>query len=214
MTRKVLILEFSIVVAALAVTLVAWPHLPALVPTHWNGHLQPDGYSPRWSLFGFGPGFMAGVTLLTWLLPWLSPKHFEVENFRATYRQIMLILFGLMTYLYAVMVWAAFGHAIDAGRTIMGGVCLFLALIGNLLGKVRRNFYIGLRTPWTLANERVWNASHRFAAKTCVAGGLLGLLFCIAGLQNWALYSILAAALASVMFSLVYYKQLERRGEL
>jgi len=101
------------------------------------------------------------------------------------------------------------------GRAIIGGVCLLLALLGNLMGKVRRNFYIGVRTPWTLANERVWNATHRFAGKTLVAGGLAGLALTVAGLNGWpVMVALLAGALIPVGYSLVFYKQLERRGEL
>jgi len=214
MTRRIFVFEMLLVLAALAATAIAWPHLPASVPMHWNIHFQPDRYGSRGTLFLIGPGLMVSILVLTCLLPWLSPKPFGVDSFRAAYRQIMLILFGMMTYLYAVLLWAAFGQSLDAGRAIGGGVCLFVALIGNQMGKLRRNFYIGVRTPWTLASERVWNATHRFAARITVAAGLLGLLLSIAGLPILALFCVIAAALASVLYSLVYYKQLESRGEL
>jgi len=214
MTRKLFIFQFLVLAAALAATTILYPHLPARVATHWGVHGQPNGYSSKASLFFFGPGLLVIVMLLTGLLPWLSPKHFEVDSFRSTYRHIMIYLFVMIAYLDAVMLWLASGHAIDAGRAIVGGVCLFLALIGNLLGKVRRNFYIGVRTPWTIASERVWNSTHRFAARTLVAAGALGLLFAVLGLTSWPIFAILAGALAPVIYSLVYYKRLERRGEL
>jgi uncharacterized membrane protein len=214
MTRKVFILEMLLIAAALALAAIAFPRLPERIPTHWGLNLQPDGYSPRWSIFLVGPAAMAATMLLAWLLPWLSPRQFEVDAFRATYRQVMLMMFLVMTYIYAVMLWAGFGHPVNQGQAIVGGVCLFMALIGNVLGKVRRNFYIGIRTPWTLASERVWNATHRFAARTLVAGGLLGFAFTLLGLHQWPIFVLLAGALAPVIYSLVYYKQLERRGEL
>ena len=67
-------------------------------------------------------------------------------------------------------------HPIDLGRTLFAGLFLALALIGNVLGKVRRNFYIGVRVPWTLASDRVWNDTHRVAAWTMVGGSLVGFL--------------------------------------
>jgi len=80
---------------------------------------------------------------------------------------------------------------------------------------VRRNFFVGIRTPWTIANEQVWNATHRFAAKTFFAGGLLGLLAVILGAPFWLpLTAILVATLIPVIYSLKFYKQLEHRGEL
>jgi uncharacterized membrane protein len=214
MTRKVFVFEILLIAAAVAATVLVYPHLPDQVPVHWNIHSQPDGYGPRWTLFLFGPGFMAGVMLMTWVLPWLSPKRFEIDSFWRTYHLVMLLVFCMMAYVFAVMLWAGCGRAIDMGRAISFGVCLLFILIGNVMGKLRRNFYVGVRTPWTLTDERVWNATHRFAAKTFVAGGLIGLVLSIAGLFLWAILVPLAGALAPVVYSLVYYKQLEQRGEL
>jgi uncharacterized membrane protein len=120
----------------------------------------------------------------------------------------------MMAYIYAVLLWADSGRAIDMGRAFSCGICLFFILIGNVMGKLRRNFYLGVRTPWTLASERVWNATHRFAARIMVASGLVGLVFSITGMFLWAILVTLAGALKPVVYSLIYYKQLERRGEL
>jgi uncharacterized membrane protein len=214
MTRKVFVFEILLIAAALTATVVLYPHFPAQVALHWNLHMQPDGFGPKWVLYLMGPGFMAAVMGMTWLFPFLSPKRFEIDGFWRTYHLVMLLLFGMMTYIYAVLLWADYGRAIDMGRAIFCGVFLFIVLFGNVMGKLRRNFYIGVRTPWTLADEGVWNATHRFAAKTFVAGGLIGLALSLAGLYLWAVLMIVAPALASVVYSLVYYKQLERRGEL
>jgi immunity protein, SdpI family len=201
--------------AALVATVVAYPHLPGSVPTHWNIYGLPDGYGPKWELYLLGPGLMAGTLLLTRLLPWLSPRPFEVESFRSTYIQIMLIMVGMWAYLDAVTLWSALGHSVNAGRAILGGVCLLFALLGNVMGKVRRNFYIGVRTPWALASERVWNATHRLAAKTFVLGGLAGLALIALGLNGWPPFvALMAGALVPAVYSLVFSKRLERRGEV
>jgi uncharacterized membrane protein len=215
MKGKYYLIGMLLTAAVLASTVVAYPHLPGSVATHWNMRGEPDGYSPKWALFLTGPGLMAGTMLLMYVLPWLSPRRFEMESFRSTYLQIMLMLVAMMGYFSAVIVWAGVGHRLDVGRAIIGGICLLLALLGNLMGKVRRNFYIGVRTPWTLANERVWNATHRFAGKTLVAGGLAGLALTVVGLNGWpVMVVLLAGALIPIGYSLVFYKQLERRGEL
>jgi uncharacterized membrane protein len=201
--------------AALAATIAAYPQLPDSVPTHWNIHGQPNGYSPKWALYILGPGIMAGIVLLTWLLPWLSPKHFEVEGFRSTYLQVMLMMAGLMAYIYATTLWSGIGHKVNVGRTGLFGVCILFALLGNVMGKVRRNFFIGVRTPWALASERVWNATHRLAAKTFVAGGLAGLVLIAMGMNAWPPFvAVITGALIPVLYSLYFYKQLEGRGEL
>jgi uncharacterized membrane protein len=215
MTRKYYLIGMFLTAAMLVATLLAYPRLPNLVPTHWNMRGQADDFSAKWSLFLIGPGFMTALMVLFRFLPWLSPKHWEVDTFHSTYLYIMVILVSMMAYFNAVILWAGLGHAIDVGRAIIGGVCLLFALLGNVLGKVRRNFYIGVRTPWALANDRVWNPTHRFAAKTFVAGGVAGFALTLAGFEGWpAFTALMAGALTPVVYSLIVYKQLEKRGEL
>jgi len=215
MTGKYYLAGILLTAAALVATVIAYPHLPDAVPTHWDIHGLPNRYSPKWTLYLLGPGLMAGIVLLTRLLPWLSPKPFEVESFRSTYIQIMLMTVAVWAYIDGVILWAGAGHSVNEGRAVLSGVCLLFALMGNVMGKIRRNFYIGVRTPWALANERVWNATHRLAAKTFVLGGLAGLTLVAMGLSGWPTFAVLmAGALVPAVYSLVFSKQLQRRGEL
>jgi uncharacterized membrane protein len=193
----------------------AYPRLPDTIATHWNLHNVANGWSPKWVLFLAGPGLMVALMLLMRVLPWLSPKNFEVDSFRVTYLHIMVMVVCVAAYLQLLLLWSGLGHAMNIGRATIGGICLLFALLGNLMGKVRRNFFVGVRTPWTLANERVWNATHRFAAKTMVLGGLAGLAMTAAGVEGWPVLGVLlAGASAPVVYSLVMYKQMEARGQL
>jgi uncharacterized membrane protein len=214
-TQKYYLGAAAVTVAVFAGTVVAYPRLPAVVPLHWDAHGDVNGWGPKWSLFLYGPGLMALFVLLFSALPWLSPKKFELDSFRATYLYIMMTLVVLLAYIHLLVLGAALGVALDMTRAIMGGVCLLIALMGNVLGKVRRNFYIGVRTPWTIANEQVWNATHRFAAKTFFAGGVVGLLAVILRAPFWVpMSAILIGALSPVIYSLLFYKRLERQGNL
>jgi len=215
MTRKYYLIAMFLLAAALVATVVAYPQLPDYVPTHWNIRNQVNGYSPKWALFLFGPGLMTFMIAIFVGLPWLSPKQFEVDGFRATSLYIMVIVVSLIAYLHGVVLWAALGHRVNVGRAVVGGVSLLFCLLGNVMGKVRRNFYIGVRTPWTLANDRVWDATHRFAGKAFVAAGVTGLALTVIGVDGWLpLAPLVVGPIASVVYSLVFYKQLERRGEL
>lgn len=174
-----------------------------------------DDYSAKWTVLVIFPGLMLGTMGLMAALPWLSPRHFEVEAFRSTYIYIMVVVVAFMAYVQALTLRAAWSGQMNMNKAIMGGVCLLIALLGNVLGKVRRNFYIGIRTPWTIADERVWNATHRLGARTFVVGGLVGFLFAMAWNWPWlSLGSVLSGALVPAIYSLVYYKRLEHRGEL
>jgi uncharacterized membrane protein len=215
MTRKYYLIGILLTAALLMAILIAYPQLPNQVPTHWNMKGQANDYSAKWALFLIGPGLMAGTMLLFYFLPWLSPKQWQVDTFQSTYLYIMLVLVSMLAYFTGVTLWGGLGHAANVDRAIIGGVCLLFALLGNVMGKVRRNFFIGVRTPWALANERVWNATHRLAAKTFVAGGGIGLALTAVGVKGWPPFAaLMAGALIPVVYSLVVYKQLERRGEL
>ena len=198
-----------------AATFFAYPHLPDMVATHWNAHGVVDGYSPRWSLFVFMPAMMLGMVALFAALPWLSPRHFEVGSFAPTSSYLMLLIVGLLAYLHLVIVWKALGGPLDMMRATFGAVSVFFIAMGNVMGKVRRNFFIGIRTPWTLASERVWYATHRLAAKAFVAAGLVGLVVAFAHLPAWVWIAVaVASALLPLVYSLVLYKRLEKSGEL
>jgi uncharacterized membrane protein len=192
--------------------------LPEQVPTHWDVHGRPDAWTPRekaWPVFVTFPGLMALMIVLTLVLPWLSPKHFTVDEFRDTYGYVMMLLVVLMGYLGAVILAGAFHPEWDIIRPLVAGIFLFFALMGNVLGKVRRNFWMGVRTPWTIASETVWTQTHRVAAWLFVAAGLLGFAAVLAGVSLVACFVLLvAAALVPVIYSLVLYKRLERQGRL
>jgi uncharacterized membrane protein len=215
MTRRYYLIGLALVVAYCVAAALLYSHLPSRIPAHWNFHGQVDRYAGKWTLLIVDPGIMLGILGLFAILPWLSPRHFEVEPFRTTYLYIMVVVLTFLAFVNALKLRAAVSGQMDIHKAIVGGACLLVALLGNVMGKVRRNFYIGIRTPWTIANERVWNATHRLGAKTMVVGGLTGLILAIVGARpGLCLAAVLVGALVPAIYSLVYYKHLERRGEI
>lgn len=204
-----------LVLAAIVAFLVSYPHLAEQVPMHWNIHGAVDGYGPRYVLLLLGPGLMLGEMALFALLPRLSSKRYEMDSFQPTYLHLMLLVVSISGYFFAVVLWAALTGSVDIHRAILGGVSVLTVLIGNVLGKVRRNFFIGVRTPWTLASERVWYATHRMAGKLVAVTGLICLILALLGTAVWIWIAVLGTGLLTpVAYSLFHYKRLERRGEL
>ena len=214
MRRNYFLIAALLIVATLIVTLILYPGLPSRIPMHWNWHGEVNRNGDKWETF-LMPAAMVVVALLFAAMPWLSPRRFEVNTFRSTYLYVMLLALAFMAYIHALHLWAAFSKPLDINRALLGASFLLLILFGNVLSRVRRNFFIGVRTPWTLSSEKVWDATHRFAAKAFVVAGLLGLLSLVVSAGAIAgLVIIAAAGLASVLYSLAYYKRLERRNEL
>jgi uncharacterized membrane protein len=100
-------------------------------------------------------------------------------------------------------------------RGLLAGIFLFFALIGNVLGKVKRNFWMGVRTPWTLADPVVWDGTHRVAAWLFFATGIIGGVLAVISVNPVYCFVILmVGAVTPIFYSLVLYKRLERAGKL
>jgi uncharacterized membrane protein len=216
------IVSLVVALAALASSLYVVLHapdlLPANFPVHWNFEGKVDRTAPReeaWIYLLIMPEVMTLLTGLTLVLPWLSPRKFNPERFRATYDFIMGVIVVLMGYLHTIILLASMEWKLDIGRWIAGGMFLFFAILGNVLGKVRRNFWVGVRTPWTLASEMVWNQTHRFTAWLWAAMGVVGFVCALAGVPLIMCFvGVMVAALAPVLYSLILYKRLESIGRL
>jgi uncharacterized membrane protein len=215
MNKRHILLCLLLIAAASAATVWYWPQLPEQVPTHWNYAGQVDGHSRRATLWLLGPGLMAAMLALGVALPWLSPARFDLRRSGPTYAYMITVVVAMLGSVYAMVLAAILGGQVALPRALPALISLLYILFGNPMGKLRRNFYVGVRTPWTLASERVWYATHRLAGKLMVGAGLLGLLAATLDAPHWvALVLLLAAPLLPVLYSLLYYKRLERTHQL
>jgi uncharacterized membrane protein len=219
MPRRHILSSAALIVLALLAFVWAWPLLPQEVPIHWNHRGDVDGLAARWVLLMLGPGLMTGFVLLFIALPWLSPAKYAIEPFAATAGHLMFVLVALHGFFYALLLAVAIGLPIDTSRAMGFGAALLIGVVGNVMGKVKPNFYIGIRTPWTLANARVWHATHRFAAKAMVAGAAAGAVALLLPLHTPLALGLglalpLLGALLPVFYSLWLYKRWQRQGLL
>jgi uncharacterized membrane protein len=227
MTRWV-VAWFVIVGAAFAFSAWYGPRaldaLPERVPTHWDIRMEPNQWrsrdeiraNPFGILYGFPTG-MAAFAVLALALPWLSPRTFSVDEFRSTFDYGIALALGLMGYMHVVFLVGLLGGDGPSVKALFAGMCLFFALIGNILGKVRSNFWMGVRTPWTLASPKVWERTHRWTAWLWVAAGLSGFIFALVLPEPWTLAimpPLMIALLLPIPYSLILYKRLEREGKL
>jgi uncharacterized membrane protein len=216
-------MAFVLVLAAFGLAAYAHANVDEIpgdrIAIHWNIHMEPDGWVSKdqpFVTFYLLPTMLAGVIALgLFLLPWLSPRNFAVQDFRRTYDYVFFLVAALFLYMEAVILWAEFHDRALFDRAFLAGIFLFFALIGNVLGKVRRNFWMGVRTPWTLADPIVWDRTHRVAAWTFVATGLTGCVLVLCGVNPVVCFVlVMIGALSPVLYSLVLYKRMERRGQL
>ncbi len=221
MNRWYWIIAMLLTVFVWGVSAWFYPSLPQTIPTHWNIHGQVDGHGDKgWSLFLL-PLTNTAMLIFFWFLPALSPRRFEVDSFRSTYLFIMVATLALFAYLQVIILLATLQEVrggakwLDLGRAMLGGMFVFFGLVGSVMGKVRKNFYIGVRVPWTLASDRVWDDTHRLTAWLMTLGGVVGLVVVLTGLSLWLAIGVMTASvMIPVVYSFVHYKALERRGAL
>jgi uncharacterized membrane protein len=202
---------FAAFALALAATLVLYDRLPALTPVHWDIHGQVNGVVAKpWGPF-ITPLMIAGMASLAWVLPVISPKQFRIEPFAQAFDRIMLAVIALPALITASELAEALGAPPLIGRILPLSAGLMLIIIGDVLGKTTPNFFVGVRTPWTLASPEVWRRTHRLAGRFFVVAGLC---FVVAGVVGAGvlipIVVTLAAALAPVAYSYWLYRKLER----
>lgn len=215
MKVRFIVVCLVLIAVSSAITWHFYPALPESVPVHWNAAGEVDGVGPRAMLWLLGPGLMALVGLLGLVLPWLSPRRYGMTAFESTYLYSTGVVVALLAYIHVLVLIAATGGQVAMDRAVAAGICIMLILVGNPLGKVRKNFYLGIRTPWTLSSDRVWHATHRLAARLMVASGVMGLIGVLVGAPAWLLLLLMLWwAPVAVLHSLACYRRLEKAGTL
>ncbi len=166
-------LGFFVAAVALGFSAWAFAKLPASVATHFDVHGVPDGYSPRWVAAGLLPLIVLGLRMLSAVFPRIDPKSPNYEKFIETYWLLINSILVFLAVVHVVVIAYALEWPIPINRVIPIGVGLLFLVIGNYLGQVEPNWFLGVRTPWTLSSDRVWRKTNRTAGWLMVtAGGL------------------------------------------
>jgi len=205
-------------VAALTVAVVtsawAYPTLPATVPTHWNLAGQVNGYSSRFFAVAFAPAIAALMWLLMLVLPKISPRGFRLAESADAFYAAMLAVIAVIVVIHLMLVRAAVTGAQPSVTVLFLLLGALFVVIGAVMGRLKRNFWIGVRTPWTLANDEVWQRTNHLAGRLLVAGGLFIALSSFFPRIAIAVILIVLFVIAftSLAYSYVLYRRIEGFG--
>ncbi|MDB4874170.1 MAG: hypothetical protein JWM41_616 [Gemmatimonadetes bacterium] len=200
----------ALFVVAAAASIYAYPRLPDRVPTHWGVHGQIDGYGSKWMTLILMPLMVLGLWGLFRVLPTIDPRRENYARFADAYDLIVNSVLSLLVAMHLLIIAATLGVPINVSRVAVIAVGLLLIVIGNVLPRARPTWFVGIRTPWTLSNDRVWERTHRVGGYLMVIAGVLAVCFAfappeVAGPAVGVLGA--AAALGSVVYSYVAWKQ-------
>lgn len=196
-------LLWVIMIGLLVTAILIYPHLPEQVPRHWNIHGNVDAYSSRYFGAFFAPLLNIGIYLLLLFTPVLDPKKNNYPLFAKGYTAIRWGVILLLSALYVANILFTLGYSINISFTVKGLVAGLFIIIGNYMGQFRHNYFVGIKTPWTLANEEVWQLTHRISGRIWVACGLLCLAISFIN-AVWSGVVYLLAVLLMIIIPIVY----------
>ena len=182
MKNKLNWLVAALLAAPLIALLVLWNDLPARVPIHWNLRGEIDGWSSKTAML-LMPLIGLGIIVLLHILPRFDPKLRRAVGGPGRMQSVLAILRIALAAFFGVIFWmqlaAALGHTVAADRIVPAATLLLLATIGNYSANLRPNYFVGIRTPWTLESPETWRATHRLGGRMMFFGAvfLLALQF-------------------------------------
>lgn len=163
--KKTRLLALAIIALSFLLSLYFYPWMPEQVASHWNTLGQVDGYMPRaWGAFLLPTVSLALLGLL-WLIPLMDPLRRNIERFRGQYERFLLIFVLFFGYLHLLTLLWNVGVQFNLLAVLSPAFGALLYYVGVLTEHAKPNWFIGIRTPWTLSNEVVWERTHRVGGK-------------------------------------------------
>lgn len=187
-------------------------NFPDIIPSHWNINGQVDGYSTRFFGAWFMPILLIVIYLLFLALPKLDPKHEHYNNFSEAYHGIKNLFVVFMFALYVLIGLAGLGYNLPIGDIIPVGVGLLFIGMGHFLKSVQQNWWMGVRTPWTMESPTVWKKTNELMAKLMMIGGIL-IAMCVVSSNNIFKISLFVVAILLIAIVPVVYSYFAYRAE-
>lgn len=204
------IIIIALIIISAVIGLYYYNIMPAIMASHWNSQGQVNGYMSKfWGLF-LMPMITLVMYLMFLLIPKIDPLKKNIEKFRAHFDWFILLITLFLFYIYTLSIAANLGYGFNMTIMMLPALGILFIYIGFLLEHAKRNWFIGIRTPWTLSSDKVWDKTHMVGGKLFKAAGalaFLGLIF-----EKYALWIVIISVLWATLYTVVY-SYLEYRKE-
>ncbi|PJA63750.1 MAG: hypothetical protein CO160_02090 [Candidatus Portnoybacteria bacterium CG_4_9_14_3_um_filter_43_11] len=200
--KKTNLIIISVIILSFLSAFYLYPKLPDRVASHWNSQGQVDDYLPKiWGVF-LMPAITLAIFLLFLLIPRIDPLKKNIAKFRNYFNWLIILIVVFLLYVYSLTVFWNLGYRFNMTLFMTPAIGLLFFYIGVILKHAERNWFIGIRTPWTLSSDIVWKKTHQLGAKLFKVAGIIAILG-IFFAEN-ALWFAIIPAIASSLFLLVY----------
>lgn len=209
-TTNVILL--SLIAVAVVISIIAYPELPEKIASHWNAAGTADGYMQKAGIFLL-PFIMAVLFLAYWLIPKIDPLKANIESFRLYYGGFWIFLSLFILYIFSLQIAWNIGWRFNFSNALIPAFAVLWYVIGMVIEKSKRNWFVGIRTPWTLSSDVVWEETHRLGGKLFKIVGvisLLGLFFEGSVAITSAAILVVTISLITVIYSYIAFRKINR----
>lgn len=195
-------LSVIMILLAFATAIYFEPLMPVRMASHWNWQGNVDGYMSRSLALFFFPFFMIGLTLLFYFIPKIDPQKKNIEKFWNSYDSFVLVFNIFMFYLYSMTIVWNMGFKMNMNAVLMPGFAFLFYFCGDLIKNAKLNYTIGIKLPWTLASETVWDKTHKVGEKLFKLTALITLLG--AFFSDYAAWFMFVPLIISIIYLVIY----------
>ena len=210
--KKTNLIIISLILLSFIIGIYLYPKMPERMASHWNIKGEADDYlSKFWGVFLI-PLISIGLFLLYLIIPQIDPLKENIKKFRKYFDGFFILLFLFLFYIYLLTIFWNLGLKFNIAQAIVPALAILFYYCGVLLEKAKRNWFIGIKTPWTLSSDKVWDKTHRLGGKLFKIAGLfvlLGIFF-----KEYALWFILMPVIIVTFYAIIYsyfeYRKLQK----
>jgi uncharacterized membrane protein len=200
--RKSEIIIFGIIILSFAIGIYYYPQMPEKLASHWNAQGRVDGYMSKfWGLF-LMPIISVGIFVLFILIPRIDPLKSNIAQFRKYYDTFIILIMVFLLYLYLLTIFWNSGNTFNMITFLSPALAILFYYSGILIENAKMNWFIGIRTPWTLSSDKVWDKTHKIGGKLFKIAGVINLLAIF--YQNYTIFFIVVPVIIVSIYTVVY----------
>ncbi|MCD6114686.1 SdpI family protein [bacterium] len=202
----------SLILFSFIIGIYLYPLMPERMVSHWNIKGEADDYlSKFWGVFLI-PLISIGLFLLYLIIPQIDPLKENIKKFRKYFDGFFILLFLFLFYVYLLTIFWNFGLKFNIGQAMMPALAILFYYCGVLLEKAKRNWFIGIKTPWTLSSDKVWDKTHQLGGRLFKITGLIVLLG--AFFKEYILWFVLVPIIITAIYTIAYsYFEYQKVGK-
>jgi len=200
--RKSEIIILGIIILSFVIGIYYYPQMPEKLASHWNEKGQVNGYMSKfWGLF-FMPIISVGMLLLFILIPRLDPLNSNIAQFRKYYDGFVVTIMVFLFYLYLLTIFWNTGYTFNMIIFLAPALAILYYSCGILIENAKRNWFIGIRTPWTMSSDNVWDKTHKIGGKLFKIAGVFAFMSIF--FQKYAIFIIVFPVMIVSIYTVVY----------